>query len=82
MLYKINKKNINNIIYKKPFIVYKKSLKLNKYFNNIIFIHKGNSFKKLLNSKFLSGLILGLFSFSRKPFLYPKSLKKKKHIRR
>jgi ribosomal protein S19 len=44
------------------------------YFVNI---HKGNIYKRMLINKNVIGFKFGEFSFSRKPFFYPKKDKKK-----
>lgn len=43
-------------------------------------IYKGNIFKKIFVTKQLIGYKFGEFSFSRKPFFYPKKDVKKKKI--
>ena len=46
------------------------------FVNSFFFIHKGNSFKKIIFKKYFFGKKLGEFSFTKKPFFFP--LKKKK----
>lgn len=80
---KIYKNNLKYLIFKnKSHIFFNKSLYLNNLFSTTLYIHKGNNFIKLNPNKYMSGLPLGLFIFSRKIFFYPKILKKKKSLRR
>ncbi len=72
-----------NIFYTKLRNVKKKKIIFNKsscipssYINNIILIHKGNIFKKLLITKFLTGMKFGEFIITRKPFYFPDNKKK------
>lgn len=51
-------------------------------FDTVLFIHKGNKYKRLRLNEFLVGRKLGEFSFTRKPFKYPIKKKKKNFIRR
>ena len=76
-----------NIILVKQNIL-KKVSKKNKFFRSSsipncfthlrINLHKGNIFKKIFVTKQLVGYKFGEFSFSRKPFFYPKKDVKKK----
>lgn len=52
------------------------SLAPTSFVNFFFFIHKGNSFKKLVFKKYFFGRKFGEFSFTKKPFFFP--LKKKK----
>jgi len=51
-------------------------------FNTVVYIHKGNKYRRLRLNKFMVGYKLGEFSFTRKPFKYPIKKKKKNFIRR
>ena len=80
---KIYKNNVKYLIFKnKARIFFNKSFYINNYLLGNIYIHKGNNFIKLKITRFLTGLPLGIFIFSRKLFFYPKVLKKKKSLRR
>lgn len=45
--------------------------------NTSVMIHKGNSFKKMNISRYIIGYKFGEFSFTRKPFFFPKKDTKK-----
>jgi ribosomal protein S19 len=48
----------------------------------VLYIHKGNKYKRLRLAQSHVGFKLGEFSFTRKPFKYPIKKKKKNFIRR
>ena len=48
----------------------------------VMYVHKGNKYKRLRLTHLLVGYKLGEFSFTRKPFKYPIKKKKKNFIRR
>jgi ribosomal protein S19 len=48
----------------------------------VLYIHKGNKYKRLRLTHLLVGFKLGEFSFTRKPFKYPIKKKKKNFVRR
>ena len=50
--------------------------------NTVVYIHKGNKYRRIRLNKFMIGYKLGEFSFTRKPFKYPIKKKKKNFIRR
>jgi len=76
-------------------IHYKKSLKKLKkliysrnssipycFINTRVYVHKGNSSKKLTINRNVVGYKFGEFSFTKKPFYYPKKDPKKKTKKR
>ena len=48
----------------------------------VVYIHKGNKYKRIRFSILLIGYKFGEFSFTRKPFKYPIKKKKKNFLRR
>lgn len=78
----LKKNQLKYILLKKNLIFFSKSYKINKWWLNYLYIHKGNSFVKIKLCKFFQGFLLGELVFTRKLFYYPKALKKKKHLRR
>lgn len=80
----VNNKIIRNSLKKKKqnvrskiLYLFDRSSQVPASFNNFFFfIHKGNSFKKIIFKKYFFGRKLGEFSFTKKPFFFP--LKKKK----
>lgn len=72
----LKKKKQNQKGSKKLYLFDRSSAVPNCFINFNIFIHKGNSFKKLFFKKYFFGRKMGDFSFTKKPFFFP--LKKKK----
>lgn len=48
----------------------------------VVYIHKGNKYKRIRLSHLFIGYKFGEFSFTRKPFKYPIKKKKKNFLRR
>lgn len=71
IFYKKQSKKFNKVIFSRNSSVPK------CFTNSKVFIHKGKGFKKLTVSKHFIGYKLGEFSFTRKPFFYPKKENKK-----
>lgn len=79
---KLKKNNFKYILLNKTIVLFKKSYNINKFWPSLIYVHKGNCFIKLSLHKYFKGIKVGDLIFTRKFFYFPKSLKKKKHIRR
>jgi ribosomal protein S19 len=78
---KILKLKNDRILKKKKLFIFDKSLIILKPFLNLtVNIYKGYLFRRLIISKYLIGQKFGIFTHTRKPFIYP--IKKKNKSKR